>query len=138
LSTIIVDASVMAKWLLPERGTPEARALLAGGGRFLAPDLARAEVANVLRKRVSRREIDPEDAIGALRVLDAAGVEFASSVALVEPALRIALAHTVSVFDALYLALAAQRGAALVTADERLYRATRAGRFSLGVRLLPT
>jgi predicted nucleic acid-binding protein len=36
---IVVDASVAAKWFLPETGSEEATQLLSGANKLIAPDL---------------------------------------------------------------------------------------------------
>ena len=44
----VIDASVAAKWLLPEDGSDQASALL--GDALLVPDLLFAELANIFWK----------------------------------------------------------------------------------------
>ena len=52
----VIDASVAAKWLLPEDGSDQASALL--GDELLVPDLLFAELANIFWKKQMRGEID--------------------------------------------------------------------------------
>lgn len=56
--SLIVDASVAAKWVLDEAGSDEARALLTQ--TVAAPDLIYAEVFNAVHKRVRRGEATEE------------------------------------------------------------------------------
>ncbi|HKS96568.1 MAG TPA: type II toxin-antitoxin system VapC family toxin [Terriglobia bacterium] len=124
--TIIVDASVAAKWLFAEPDTRQARALLddARVGRLtmLAPDLLPVEVASSLWKRVYRQGLEAEEVWAQynrfLRVCPAL-VRISS---LTDTALRLALANKHSVYDCLYVALALETQCSLLTADERLFR----------------
>jgi predicted nucleic acid-binding protein len=47
---IVVDASVAAKWFLPEKGSSAALALQEGPSQLAAPDLIRMEVAAAITK----------------------------------------------------------------------------------------
>ena len=65
---IVVDASVIVKWFVPEVGTVQAKALLATGDELVTPELACVEVASALIRRGIRRELagtDVESALGA-------------------------------------------------------------------------
>ena len=128
--SFVVDASVAAKWVLPEPGSQQARRLLR---RYqdeeidlVAPHLLLAEVGSVLWKRVRRRELTAVDArICYRRLLDDCPI------LLDDPnthtaALELALAHGRTVYDSLYVALALERRCGLITADERLYAALHA------------
>jgi predicted nucleic acid-binding protein len=125
--TIIVDASVAAKWLFQEPDTDRARALLgevrAGRVTMFAPDLLPVEVASSLWKRVYRQGLDADHVCAQynrfLRLCPAL-VRISS---LTESALRLALANKHSVYDCLYVALALEIPCSLVTADERLFQA---------------
>jgi predicted nucleic acid-binding protein len=125
--TVIVDASVAAKWLFKENDAEKARAILeeAQAGRFslLAPELLLAEVASSLWKRVRREGLQPAD----VRAHYSRFVEFCPALvrisSLTEPALSLALAHGHSVYDCLYVALALETRCDLVTADEWLHYA---------------
>jgi predicted nucleic acid-binding protein len=121
----VVDASVASKWLLPETHAFEAEKLLSSDVELLAPDLLYAEIGNVLWKRVVSRDISEEKAREAFRQLMAVEIEIIPATFLLEDALALACRYRRTVYDSLYLALAAQRDAGLVTADKRLYNAMR-------------
>lgn len=112
------------KWFLPEAGSEEARALLEGAERgtisLLGPDFVLIESANVLRTRHRRGETTIEDARTALDRLLVAFSELLPGVSLIDSALGLAMALPISVYDALYVALAAREECVLVTADARL------------------
>jgi len=55
---IVVDASVAIKWSVVEPGHEEARALVSSLTPLAAPSIIVPEVANVLRKKAKRQEIE--------------------------------------------------------------------------------
>ncbi len=99
------------------------------------PDLIYPEFGNAVRKHVVRDALAPED--GALIVAAFTRIPFASVLAcrpLLAAAYSMAVRHNCTVYDAVFLAVAAQTGADCVTADERLYRV--AGASFSGLRWL--
>lgn len=112
---VIVDASVVAMWVLPEPHSSLALALATDWARAevqaIAPPLMMAEVASALYKRVRRGEMTLEQALEALEVIQSLGVRPEGEPELAQQAL--ALAHRLnrpSPYDAHYLALADLRG----------------------------
>ena len=73
MSDIVVDSSVVAKWVLPEPDSDQAHALLtrasASADRLVILDLALPEVANAIWKRQRRHLIDLDEARNYLRAL---------------------------------------------------------------------
>ena len=128
MTTVVVDASVAAKWLATEPGSKAAEALL--DDDLVAPDLLYAEVANILWKKTMRGEMTAETVGLAarwllhvpMRIHDGAAL-FAESVALAQR-----LKHPA--YDCFYLAAALRSDCWLVTADRRLYE--RCGRDDAG------
>lgn len=119
--SVVVDASVAIKWVVPERGTPEALAMLKGGG-LSAPDLITPECANILWKKTRRGELSPEEARLAARLIEQVELEILPTRTLLEPATQIANLLDHPAYDCIYLALAQARGSVFITADERLLR----------------
>ncbi len=117
----VVDASVAAKWVIAEAHSAEA-ALLLGYDTLYAPDHWRAEAVNVLRSKVFHGDLTAADAEERVAVLLRAPIAETPIATLMPRAFQIAVARMVTVYDALYLALAEQRGVPLMTADERLVR----------------
>lgn len=115
---LVVDASVIAKWVLPEAMSAEARVLL--DHEVMVPDLAFAEIANLLTMRVIRGEMMAAEASRALQfVLSLNPISFPSR-ELVSEALAMAGNLQHPAYDLVYVALARQQGAQFVTADKRL------------------
>jgi len=128
--TLVIDASVAAKWVLPEAGetfVPKALELLQGYAdgelRFLVPDLFWAEFANTLWKAVRQGRIRVASAEMALHAMHERNFSTVSSRTLLVEAFAIATAFDRAVYDALYVALAVTSKSQLVTADERMANA---------------
>lgn len=120
-SRVVVDASVAATWLLPEPGSDAAVLLLDPDGPTLhVPELFDAELGNMLWKRVRRGELaaDSATALGAL--VNRMPPTRHRHDSLLEGALALALELSITVYDALYVALAVALNARLVTFDRWL------------------
>ena len=90
--------------------------------KLIAPELLVAECANILWKKVRRRELSKDEAVLASRLLQAAEIELQSTRSLLEPATRIAIELDHPAYDCLYIALAVANGCQFVTADESFVR----------------
>ena len=121
MNLFVIDASIAAKWVIEEPGTPEA-VVLRERARLIAPDLLAAECANILWKKVRRQELTRDEAILAARLLQGAEVELLPTRSLLQTATRIAIDLDHPAYDCLYLALAMQNDCKFVTADERFVR----------------
>lgn len=75
MSDLVVDSSVVAKWLLPEADSAKAQQLIvqttASKERLIVLDLMFPEVANAIWKRHRQRLIDLSEARQLLDALDA-------------------------------------------------------------------
>jgi predicted nucleic acid-binding protein len=123
--TVVVDASIAAAWLLPEEDSDAAEAvILALSDRAPVPSLFWHEGRNIFVMAQRRGRIvagEPAAAIGRLRrlPLEDAGAGSGSAV------LALAIAHGLIAYDAVYLALAQERGLPLATLDQKLAQAAR-------------
>ena len=104
MNRLVVDASVVIKWFVAEEDSERAASLRASA-RIQAPDLLAVECANILWKKVVRREMLEPEALTAARLIEANDIEFAPTAAAA--ALAIQLDHPAH--GCLYLALAFQR-----------------------------
>lgn len=119
---IVVDASVVVKWFHEEEDTKEAEKLqeqiARGEIRAIVPPLSFYEVANVLTLKAGSAV---EEIIAAHHVLENLPFQVVEVIhTVLEEAIRIAHQHHLSVYDAVYVALAILSGATLITADKRL------------------
>ena len=125
---IVVDASVVIKWFIPEDYHEEAAKLrndhLYGHVEVYVPSHALLEVANALRKYVARKILTPDLALRILRTLLKMDLKY---IAIDGPtaleALEYALRNHVSVYDAYYIVVAHKLEATMFTADEKLLSA---------------
>jgi len=117
--TLVIDASIAVKWVVEEEGTPEALAL-SKRAKLIAPELLVAECANILWKKVQRKELAKQEALLAARLLQSAEIELVPMRFLFEAATQISIDLDHPAYDCVYLALAIENKCHFVTADERL------------------
>ena len=125
--TIVLDASVAAKWhLRDEQLVDEALTLRDdyGEGRISVamPDYARYEVASIFSMAWQRGRLSAAAAHRAVADFEALGFAFFADQALILHGMSLAESLGCSFYDALYLALAEEMGTSVVTANERLVR----------------
>ena len=121
-----MDASVAFKWYFEEPWSDAARRLLSGA-RLIVPRLFFLETSNILRKRCERKEMSADEARATAESLAALPLEVWPDHRLARPALDLALDFRISIFDAVYVALALRLQGQLVTADRRLVNALQGG-----------
>lgn len=125
--TIVVDASVVAKWILEEPGSDFATAILSAVEHeqlaLLAPETLAAEIANLLWKAVWQDRMRAADAEERYAAFTRVCPPLVRDSQLAGAALELAIRYQRSVYDCLYVALAEQAPCQFVTADEKLYNA---------------
>jgi predicted nucleic acid-binding protein len=132
---IVVDASVVVKWFLPEVDSAVARAL--HGQEMQAPVIWITEVANAFWHHVRIGELSTDQATALVFRLSKAPIISAGVEGLLQQAFALANALPHPIYDCLYLALALQENTVLVTADGRFARTVRMhGQWSRSIRLL--
>lgn len=123
LSACVLDASVALKLLVDEDGSEAAAALL-DGPRLLAPELIHVEVANALWRMARVGRLSGDEAADALSLFGRLPLRRRTGDrALAGEAFRLARLLDHPVYDCLYLALAVDEGAPVVTADTRFVAA---------------
>jgi predicted nucleic acid-binding protein len=123
--TVVVDASVATKWVLPEDGSDRATALRRPGEEFIAPGLIAAEIGNAVWKRVIWKDFPTADALRALQVALAHFSQLMPMENLAARATEIAIELKHPIYDCFYLALAEDKQCPLITADKRLLAAAK-------------
>jgi predicted nucleic acid-binding protein len=130
LSLLILDASVAIQWAVPSAAGPFTGTALQllkdhvdGKVEFVVPEIFWAEVANALCKGVRQRRWKREDAEEGIADLAGYNFDTVPTLLLLTEALPITLDFGLSLYDCLYVALAMQAKADLITADERLANA---------------
>ncbi len=127
---LIIDASVGVKWLIPEILSAEADRLMTKEIRRHVPTLFYTEVSQTIWKKDQvRREIAAEDARELFRRLRMLPIKVHPVDPLIDSSFEIALETGRSVYDSIYLALAARNGWKCVTADEKLYNGLKGSRY---------
>jgi predicted nucleic acid-binding protein len=124
--SVVVDASVVLKWFVPEAGSDAASRLLASEDRLEAPDLLFAEIANAIWKKVVRGQLTRAESQLLVRDIEKIAVDTTPCRALANDAHAIALITSRSVYDSMYVALALRRDTRVITADERFFHALQA------------
>jgi predicted nucleic acid-binding protein len=116
---IVVDASALTEFLLqtPLGSRVEAR-LFRDDDDFHAPHLLDVEVTQALRRLVHARDVLPDRAEQALEDLTALGIHRHSHIDLLGRAWE--LRDNLTVYDAMYVALAEALDAPVVTCDRPL------------------
>ncbi|MDE2788302.1 MAG: type II toxin-antitoxin system VapC family toxin [Chloroflexota bacterium] len=126
MTSQVIDTSALVKYVLPEEDSPIVENLVAfhraGLANLMAPAYVLVESANVLWKHVQRSSVRPDDAVPALRALRDLGIRLVPDADLLEDALILAVDNGITVYDALFCALAARESIQLITADSALFR----------------
>lgn len=132
---IVVDASVAMKWFLPEPESDFAELILTGSEARTAPEHILVEVGEALLRAWRRGDIALDHAREAMSALPTY-VQLTPTHLIAARALDIAVEASCSNYGALYVAASERLGAALVTADLRLYERLQAIGKAENVRLL--
>lgn len=127
LPEVVVDASVVCKWFVPEAGSEGAldlrEAHIEGRVRVLAPDLLAYELANALRHHPSMSTDRIRTATRSLFDMQIS-LERPSSASWVRAA-DFAYREKLTIYDACYAVLAVGHSCPLVTDDSRHLRASK-------------
>ena len=124
-ATAVVDASVAAKWYLPEVDTEAALSLrekhVNGEVHLVSPELMVYEVANALRYHPRAGSDRLAEHIGDLLALEI-GLDPVSETSVIV-AIRSAFRLGISIYDASYISLAERLDTVVYTSDESMLRA---------------
>ncbi|MFX1681544.1 type II toxin-antitoxin system VapC family toxin [Mitsuaria sp. CC2] len=128
MKTVVVDSNVALGWLALRKDSESlhryagrlAEASATKEARLIAPYVFTAECAYTLLKRGRAQGWPEEELQMYAELLDFYPIAMDEDVMPLPEQVEFALQHNVQGFDALYLALAIERNAALATADKGL------------------
>ena len=132
---LVLDASVALKWYIEENDTREAIQLkdriFKEPALVAVPELFFVESANVVWKKCALRgELSKIDAQEIFRAVSKLPFQTVPDQEVLSGALRIALKHSISVYDAVYLETAMKLDARFVTADYALVEKLKSSKLS--------
>ena len=120
----VVDSSAAFKWVVAERDSDKAIQLREeyrnGDHELFAPDIFPAEIANALLVAERRGRINPGEFARLLADLLTTTPRLEATIPFFPVAVSIVTSFHVSIYDALYVALAQQEQCELVTDDIKL------------------
>jgi predicted nucleic acid-binding protein len=121
---LVMDASVLIKFYVPEILSDRAERLLAKVEKkdidLLAPDLIYPEAGNILWKKQRLRELTRSEVEEITDAILSLPLRVETSKSLLPLAVDIAIAYGITVYDASYLSLAKVYETTLMTADRKL------------------
>lgn len=131
---IVIDASVALSWLfedeLDDFATRSAERVVRETA--LVPAIFPAEVANALLFAVKRARVSEGDVRGALGRIAELPIRIASTGLALAEEMDLAQRHGLTIYDAMYLALAKRHRTTLYTRDNALLQAARAEHLAVG------
>jgi predicted nucleic acid-binding protein len=133
---IVVDATVLTKWYVPELYSEECRRLLDLKAEFFVPEAAISQVSGALWKRARTGELRPDLANRIVRSLCRLPVTYVPTSSLGPAAMELAIASGRTFNESLYFALALRKGTRLVTADHRWFTLLSTGKLKSHIELV--
>lgn len=137
MAAYVLDTSIVVQRLIQDTHTPYVRALfqrLTGtDDRLWVPEFCLVECANVLWKAVRFRGMASDQAAWLLTDLAALPLRVVPVSDVLPRALTLGLAHSLPIYDSVYIAMAERLACPLITVDARQSQAAAAG----GVTLKP-
>jgi predicted nucleic acid-binding protein len=123
----VVDASIVAAWMLPDERSPAAERVMVGldTAPGCAPALLWFEARSLFWMAEQHKRIDPGEALAMMHRLRLLPIENAGRGAD-GAILGLAQKHKLTAYDASYLALALERGLPLASTDKALAKAAQA------------
>ena len=121
---LVMDASVLIKFYVPEILSDRAERLLAKVEReeigLLAPDLIYPEAGNTLWMKQRLKELTRSEVEEITDAILSLPLKIEASKPLLSFAVELATAYGITVYDALYISLAKVYETTLITADRKL------------------
>lgn len=123
----VIDTSALIRLFIPDGPIPEGfenflRGVERGNNMAIAPELLLVESANVLDKKRKTDEISETESAQLLTDVLSIPIRYFPHGPLIPAAFDLALEHRLTVYDAVYLALASAQGAMLFSADKDMQK----------------
>ncbi len=123
----VVDTSAFLRLFIPDGDLPHGlgaffRGVERGENLAIAPELMLAEAGNVANKKRCQGLLTRDEASTLVQLMLSMPVRYIPHGDLILSAFQLAESHALTVYDALYLALAHKQNVHLFTADEQLAR----------------
>lgn len=127
----VIDTSALIRLFVPDGPIhPDIEGAFnraaSGADVVLAPQLLLAETGNVLLRKFRRGELSSQELTELLQAIASLPIRHCDHEPLLMPACALAQSHNLTLYDALYLAVAEQHGARLLTNDNALGNVARA------------
>lgn len=128
MKIVVLDTSALIRLYVPDGPIPDniekhISSALSAETTLIIPELALAEFAQVLWKKEQAGYLTPSEVDEIISAFLDLPLEVFGHIDIISDALSLARRHVLSVYDALFLALAGNRNAELVTADQSLKHA---------------
>lgn len=123
--TVVIDASIGIQWVVRETGSAQAVRFIDRSP--IVPGLFFAECANILWKKVERKELSVIAAQDRAAALSMVSLDIVPDTDVFEHALALACELGHPAYDCIYIAAARLRKVPLVTADRRLIERCKLG-----------
>ena len=121
---LVIDASVLIKFYVPEIHSDKAEELLTrveqGDVMLFAPDLIYSEVGNILWKKQRLKELTRSEVEEITDAIISLPLKIETSKLLLPLAMDIGMAYGITIYDALYLSMARIYEIKMMTADRKL------------------
>ena len=119
--SLVLDASAVVKWFVEEEESNEMRKIrdlyLKGKVTVYVPSLLFVEFANALR---SVKGLTLTDVVNAVKALNLLRLNVVSDLDILDRAVELAFKTNITVYDAIYVALAKITNSKLITYDTEL------------------
>ena len=119
--SLVLDASAVVKWFVEEEESNEMRKIrdlyLKGKVTVYVPSLLFVEFANALR---SVKGLNLTDVVNAVKALNLLRLNVVSDLDILDRAVELAFKTGITVYDAIYVALAKITNSKLITYDTEL------------------
>ncbi|NDV62427.1 type II toxin-antitoxin system VapC family toxin [Puniceicoccales bacterium CK1056] len=121
----VVDTSAVLRMFIPDGPIPDGleaffRGVETGANLAIAPELLLVEALNVVVKKHRREELTTEEAESLMSLLRQMPIRYYGHLPYGSRACHLAIETGLSGYDAIFLALALDRGVPLFTADHQL------------------